>query len=161
MALLIRTARVSDAAEIARLTTQLGYEVTADQTSARLQRLLGRADQDFFIADVDGRPVGWVHVFLAEYIEAEAFVVIGGLVVDRDHRRLGIGVALMDRAEQWARERDCSMVRLTSSVTRKEAHRFYERIGYTNLKTQYSFTKPLTPAASAQMGALVPRVDPI
>jgi GNAT superfamily N-acetyltransferase len=82
-----------------------------------------------------------VHVVFAEYVDAEAFVLIGALVVDRKHRRLGIGRALMNRPETWARERGCSMVRLTSSATRTAAHRFYEDIGYSNIKTQYSFIK--------------------
>ena len=109
---------------------------------------------------LDGGAVGWVHVVLAEYVDAEAFVVIGGLVVDRARRRLGIGRALMDRAETWARERGCSMVRLTSSAARKAAHRFYEDLGYTNIKTQYSFVKALDTAAAARAGRFVPRVDP-
>jgi GNAT superfamily N-acetyltransferase len=73
-------------------------------------------------------------------VDAEAFVLIGGLVVDRNHRRLGIGRELMDRAEAWARERGCSMVRLTSSATRTAAHRFYEDLGYTHIKNLESPT---------------------
>jgi GNAT superfamily N-acetyltransferase len=107
-----------------------------------------------------GEDLGWVHVVFAEYVDAEAFVVIGGLVVDRNHRRLGIGGALMNRAEVWAKERGCSMVRLSSSATRKAAHNFYEDLGYVNIKTQYSFIKPLDPAAAARVRTFVPRVDP-
>jgi GNAT superfamily N-acetyltransferase len=156
----IRAARAADADVIAELTTQLGYDVTEGDAAHRLSRILLRDDQQFFVADLDSRAVGWVHVVLAEYVDAEAFVVIGGLVVDRNHRRLGIGRALMDRAEIWARERGCSIVRLTSSATRKTAHRFYEDLGYTNIKTQYSFVKPLDPAAAARVRTFVPRVDP-
>lgn len=85
--------------------------------------------------------------------------MIGGLVVDRNHRRLGIGRALMERAEVWAAERGCSMVRLTSSATRTAAHQFYEGLGYTTIKTQYSFIKPLNRAAAARVRSFVPRVD--
>jgi len=159
-AVTIRIARSSDAVEIARLTTQLGYEVTEPEAADRLSRILLRSDQQFFVADLDGRSVGWVHVVLAEYVDAEAFVVIGGLVVDRSHRRLGIGRALMGRAEVWAKERGCSMVRLSSSATRNAAHKFYESLGYTNVKTQYAFVKPLDRAAAARVQTFVPRVDP-
>ncbi len=158
---IIRAARLSDAGEIAHLTTQLGYDLTEADAADRLSRLLLRDDQQFFVADVDGRAVGWVHVVFAEYVDAEAFVVIGGLVVDRNHRRLGIGRALMDRAEVWATERGCSMVRLTSSATRTAAHRFYESHGYRNIKTQYSFIKPLNATAAARVRSFVPRVDSV
>jgi predicted N-acetyltransferase YhbS len=159
-AVTIRPARPSDAGEIAQLTTELGYELTEALASERLSRILSRSDQQFFVASADARVVGWVHVVLAEYVDAEAFVVIGGLVVSANHRRLGIGRALMDRAEQWAREQECSIVRLSSSATRAAAHRFYEAIGYTNIKTQYSFIKPLDPTAAARIRTFVPRVDP-
>src|SRR5919197_1387669 len=121
----IRAACPSDAGEIARLTTQLGYDLTEGDAADRLSRILARDDQQFLVADVSGRAVGWVHATLVEYVDAEAFVVIGGLVVDRTHRRLGIGRALMNRAETWASERGCSIVRLSSSVTRADAHQFY------------------------------------
>lgn len=157
----IRAARLSDAGEIAQLTTQLGYDLTEADAADRLSRLLLRDDQQFFVADVDGRAVGWAHVVVAEYIDAEPFALIGGLVVDRNHRRLGIGRALMDRAEAWATERGCSIVRLTSSATRTAAHRFYEGLGYTNIKTQYSFIKPLNPRAAGRVRSFVPRVDSV
>ena len=156
----IRVARASDAGEIARLTAHLGYDLTELDAADRLSRILARDDQQFLVADVGGGAVGWVHVVFAEYVDAEAFIVIGGLVVDRQHRRLGVGRALMNRAESWARERGCSMVRLASSATRHAAHQFYEDLGYTNIKTQYSFVKPLDAAAAARLRTLVPRVEP-
>ena len=156
----IRAARLPDAGEIAQLTTQLGYELKEADASDRLSRVLTRSNQQLFVADLDGRAVGWVHVVLVEYVDAEAFVLIGGLVVDKAHRRLGVGRALMQRAEDWARDRGCSMVRLNSTAARTAAHRFYENLGYTNIKTQYSFIKPLDPAAAARVRTFVPRVEP-
>ena len=66
----------------------------------------------------------------------------------------------MQRAEDWAKERGCSIVRLSSTITRTAAHRFYETIGYTKIKTQHSFIKPLDEAAAARLSAFVPRVEP-
>ena len=89
---------------------------------------------------------------ITEYVEADAFVVIGGLVVDREYRKQGIGRRLLVRAEEWAAQHGCSVVRLTSNVKRIDAHAFYERVGYTNLKTQYSFAKSLGPAGPGALG---------
>jgi predicted N-acetyltransferase YhbS len=158
--IIIRAARMSDAAEIARLTAQLGYDVSEADAVDRLSRILVRGGEQFLVADVGGGAVGWVHAVLAEYVDAEPFVLIGGLVVDRKHRRSGVGRALMERAETWAREQGCSMVRLTSSAARHAAHRFYEDLGYRNIKTQYSFIKPLDDAAAARLRTFVPRIDP-
>ena len=137
----IRSARPSDAEMITALTKQLGYDAELSTVASRLSRLLARSDQQLLVADDGGRAIGWIHMVITEYVEADAFVVIGGLVVDREYRKQGIGRRLLIRAEEWAAQHGCSLVRLSSNVTRVEAHGFYERAGYTNLKTQYAFAK--------------------
>jgi GNAT superfamily N-acetyltransferase len=156
----IRPAQARDAPAIADLTMQLGYEVPPPLVAERLGRLLSRGDQQFLVADLDGGVVGWVHVAVMEFIETGAFAVIGGLVVDRRHRKQRIGRLLMTDAEAWARRHGCSIVRLSSSAFRTESHRFYEHLGYSNIKTQYSFVKPLDRAGEDAIRGLVPRVHP-
>ena len=158
MPMSIRSARASDTPEIAVLTRQLGYDVDEGAMAGRLSRILARDDQEFLVADLDGCVAGWVHVAVAEFVELEAFVVIGGLVVDRAHRRTGIGRRLMQAAEAWARGRSLSAVRLWSSSTRTAAHQFYEALGYTNLKTQYSFVKSFATSPDG-LSRFVPRVE--
>ena len=158
MPVTIRPARQGDAADLARLTAQLGYDVESDGLAQRLSRVLASPDQGVIVADLDGEVVGWVHTMIWEYLEAEAFVVIGGLVVDESRRKAGIGRALMQAAEEWARSRGHSVVRLWSSLARTGAHRFYERIGYTNIKTQYSFVKALDGDTSKGFARFIPHV---
>jgi GNAT superfamily N-acetyltransferase len=148
-----------DAHDVARLTGQLGYETSPAEAVARLTRILAKWDQRVLIAEADGRAVGWLHAAIAEFIEAEPFAVIAGLVVDRDYRRQGIGRLLIEAAEAWARERGCSLIRLWSSVARSDAHRFYERLGYANVKTQHAFAKALDAAGQQQMTRARPRVE--
>jgi GNAT superfamily N-acetyltransferase len=158
--LTIRPARPSDADAIAALTKQLGYDVEASTVADRLTRILTRHDQHFLMAEHDGRSVGWIHIVISEYVESGAFVVIGGLVVDRDHRKQGIGRTLLAHAEEWATRQGCSIVRLWSTSTRTEAHAFYEHVGYVNIKTQYSFMKPLDGAGQVQLRGFIPEISP-
>ncbi len=157
MAISVRLARTADADDVARLTTQLGYEVEPSAVASRLGRVLSRPDHQFFIAECDGRVAGWLHALISEYIELEAFVVIGGLVVDRSHRGKGIGRLLMLHAEGWACTQGCSIVRLWSSVSRTAAHVFYQELGYTKIKTQHSFVKSLD-LADDDLKRFIPRV---
>jgi GNAT superfamily N-acetyltransferase len=159
MAVLIRPIRESDAADVARLTGQLGYDLAPTDAAARLSRILSRPNQLFVGADVDSRLVGWLHATVCEYIETDAFVLIGGLVVDVRHRQHGIGRRLIEHAEGWAREQGCSVARLWSSVARTDSHRFYEHLGYTNVKTQHAFVKSLEPGRHLEPGRFVPRVE--
>jgi GNAT superfamily N-acetyltransferase len=158
-AMTTRTAHPSDATAITGLVLQLGYEASGSAVADRLSRLLARPDQQFIVAEEGNRLLGWVHVQLVEYVESGTFAVIGGLVVDRAHRRQGIGAALMAQAETWARAQGCAVMRLWSSTTRTPAHRFYEGLGYANIKTQYSFVKALDESGAALAARLVPQVD--
>jgi N-acetylglutamate synthase-like GNAT family acetyltransferase len=159
MTISIRVAQISDAERIADLTSQLGYEVDMTTVIQRLSRILSRSDHQFMIAELDGRLRGWVHAAISEYIESERFVTIGGLVVDKYHRKQGIGRRLMEQIEAWAREQGCSIVRLWSSSTRTSSHKFYEGLGYTNIKTQYSFIKSLDADQHQDVRKFVPKVD--
>jgi GNAT superfamily N-acetyltransferase len=143
---------------VAALAEQLGYHAEPSAVADRLPRLLARRDQQFLVADHEGQVVGWIHMVITEYVEADAFVVIGGLVVDREYRGQGIGHRLLAQAEQWAAANGCSVVRLSSNVKRTEAHTFYERAGYSNLKTQYSFAKSVGTAGPDALRAFVPDV---
>ena len=158
MTVSIRTARLSDAGKIADLTQQLGYGADIATIERRLTALLARSDQRVIVADLDGAAVGWLHAAISEAIEADPYVAIVGLVVDRDHRGRGIGRQLLADAEIWARERQCGVVRLRSSAGRTAAHRFYEHVGYANIKTQFTFVKSVD-GSRTSFAALVPRID--
>ena len=155
----VRRALISDADDVARLTVELGYDADGESIARRLSRLLSRTDQEFFVADHEGRVVGWVHVFISEYVELDPFAVIGGLVVGRAYRRRGIGRLLMNHAEKWAKENGCSIVRLWSTISRTGAHEFYQELGYAKVKTQHSFAKSLDEGGIDGLNRFVPRVD--
>ena len=160
MPVLIRTARAADADDVARLTGHLGYDVAPADVEASLSRILARTDQQFLVAEIDGRPVGWLHLGVVEYIETGPFAVINGLVVDSGCRGQGIGRLLLEWAEEWSTRQGVSIVRLWSTTSRERAHRFYERLGYTKIKTQYSFAKSVGANRQQDFTALIPRVDP-
>lgn len=135
----IRSAQPSDAAQLTRLSEQLGYKSQEEHILQRLKRVLSDEDHAVFIMEVDGDVAGWVHVHGRHLIESADFAEIGGLVVDSNHRRKGIGEQLMRQCEAWARVKGYEFVRVRSSGQRKEAHEFYQRIGYTNVKSQQVF----------------------
>jgi hypothetical protein len=66
----------------------------------------------------------------------------------------------MAGAEAWARQQGCGAMRLWSSITRTPAHRFYQGLGYAQVKTQYSFVKALDASGEEVATRLVPRVEP-
>jgi GNAT superfamily N-acetyltransferase len=65
------------------------------------------------------------------------------LVVDSRSRSAGAGRLLVERGEQWARERGFAVIGVRSNVIRDRAHAFYLRLGYTITKSQKVFRKTL------------------
>ena len=155
----VRAARLDDAGSIAQLNGQLGYALTAEDAAARLSKILSKRDHQFLIAEADGTTLGWMHAALSDHLDTDTCVIIEGLVVDRNHRGQGVGKILLARAEQWAKASGCSLVRLRSTSTRTNAHAFYEHLGYTNVKTQYSFAKGVDAAGRDAVKRLAPRVE--
>lgn len=127
----IRLASQEDAKQIAYLCEQLGYPVAVQHLQQRLANLLPQSDHALFVAERPGEPLlGWVHIYRCLLIHTDPEAQIGGLVVDAAVRRSGAGHRLMQAAEQWAREQGCCAIYLRSSVTRKDAHQFYQKMGY-------------------------------
>lgn len=139
----LRPACLEDAPAMAVLSGQLGYPSSVEEMQARLRAILGREEHAVFVAEQGGQVVAWIHVFLLRLVEANPEAEIGGLVVDERCRSQGIGQALVHLAEEWARSLGCATIAVRSNVVRKRTHRFYESLGYTRVKAQYTFRKPL------------------
>jgi GNAT superfamily N-acetyltransferase len=140
----IRLANVRDSERIAILCQQLGYPASQEEVRRRLNQIQQNERHAVYVAELpDGRLVGWVHVYVCQLVVADPQAETGGLVVDEGYRRCGIGRLLMQKVEQWAREKGCRAVYLRSNIVRKDAHVFYEGIGYSNVKTSMAFRKVL------------------
>jgi len=64
-----------------------------------------------------------------------------------DMRSKGIGARLINHCLEVARERDITLVQLTSNAKRPDAHRFYERLGFE--KSHAGFKLRLEPARAS------------
>jgi predicted N-acetyltransferase YhbS len=58
------------------------------------------------------------------------FLVVEDVIVKDGLRGKGIGRKLMESLDEFAQEKQCAYAILVSSDFRKEAHKFYESIGY-------------------------------
>ncbi|HEV3154919.1 MAG TPA: GNAT family N-acetyltransferase [Candidatus Baltobacteraceae bacterium] len=138
----VREALQSDAARICALASQLGYEVTQQHVEQRLKAQ--RHDRALLVAVVPrAGVVGWIGIAVSQSLTSVDRAEIEGLVVEHEYRGNGIGELLLAGAERWARQRGCTNMRVLSNIVRDRAHRFYERLGYDILKTEYVFKKDL------------------
>lgn len=138
----IRLASPADAENIARLSTQLGYPSTPEQAARRLSAIKHDKDHAVYVAEsADRNVVGWVHVHRTRLMESDPEAELGGLIVDENCRRSGVGHMLTERAEQWTREKGLKSIYVRSNILRKDAHAFYLSLGYRLIKTQQAFRK--------------------
>jgi GNAT superfamily N-acetyltransferase len=127
----IRTARPSDAPALAELMAQLGYPTSEDQMARRLRAIADEKHFVTFVAVENGDVVGMAGASVAPFYEKDGLCCrLLALAVLDEHRRRGIGEALVDQVEEWARGRGAVDVRLNSAHHRADAHAFYERLGY-------------------------------
>lgn len=141
--MVIRSATDADAPILADLCSQLGYPCVTEEITHRLAALRGQANDAVLVAEDEGRVVALVHVLGTQHLVVAPFAEVGGLVVDAAWRGRGVGAALLAAAEAWAAERGFELMRVRSNVIREDAHRFYEKHGYTNTKRQIVFAKKL------------------
>ncbi len=144
----VRPMHPDDAPGVAELTSQLGYQRTAEQVRHWLARA-SSSRQAAFVAETSGKLVGWIEISLEWRLQSDAFGLIGGLVVGDGFRGAGIGRLLCERAEYWTREHGAARIRVTSRSTREGAHRFYLRDGYRQTKVSMVFEKMLDPEHTA------------
>ena len=142
--LTIRRVSPEDAAAVAELSIQLGYPATAAEIAQRITALGScKAYQAVFVACHGPEIVGWIDVALSFDLQRPPYALIGGLVVKDDVRGLGIGKRLCDEAEAWSRAQGVGILRVTSGATRADAHRFYLREGFKDIKMSRVFEKNL------------------
>ena len=145
---IIRRAKESDAAELARLTSQLGYPVSEVSIRTRMDRIIGSIDDCLLVAEgQDGELAGWIHGFLCQLLESDYRVEIGGLIVDEGFRRGGVGRGLVQAIENWAAEHGATELSVRCREERAESHKFYESLSFRPIKTQRVFRKRLSNAA--------------
>jgi GNAT superfamily N-acetyltransferase len=131
---------MEDASEISALITELGYPTQPIEMQERLAKVLSHADFKTFVCQLDGKLVGMAGGCQSLYYEKNGYYVrITALVTTDDERKKGVGLALINAFENWAREIGASDLVLNcgNRPERDAAHVFYKKIGFIAKSTGY------------------------
>jgi GNAT superfamily N-acetyltransferase len=131
----VRPAVAGDFPAVAALLQELGRPTVLgtpeeSEHAERFRTWLETADQLAFVAEHEGRVVGFIDVMLFPRLNfgvPQAWVP--DLIVTESARSLGAGAALLAQAESVARDRGAFALTLDSANWRTRAHAFYRREG--------------------------------
>jgi len=100
---------------------------------AALDRLTADPNQHLVVAVREGRVVGTLQLTVVPGLSRKGATrsIIEAVRIHADERGSGLGTQIIEWAIAESRRQGCQLVQLTSDATRTDAHRFYERLGFT------------------------------
>jgi RimJ/RimL family protein N-acetyltransferase len=140
MSVTVRAAEPGDAAELVELAAAVGAEEegwliaggewrSASDERRYLKAIRRHTYAAVLVAELDDRIVGRLSIARDAHPASEHVADVG-LMVARGYRRRGAGLALMESAEQWARDVGVLKIELHVFPHNDAALALYDRLGY-------------------------------
>jgi GNAT superfamily N-acetyltransferase len=109
---------------------------------AALERLSSDPNQHLVVAVREGRVVGTLQLTVIPGLSRRGATrsIIESVRIHADERGSGLGTQLIEWAVAESTRQNCQLVQLTSDNTRTDAHRFYERLGFTASHVGFKLT---------------------
>lgn len=131
----LRKATIRDVSFMLELMDQLGYPTSTEALKKRFKKFISNKGSGVAVAMLERKIVGliaWTRSYL--FVADKVRFHIEGLVIDKNHRHLGIGKALISFVENIANKNRPSIIDLTSGLRRAPTgtHEFYKKLGYKN-----------------------------
>lgn len=107
---------------------------------SKLSRSIKKGNNVYFLALLDGQPVGFAKVkinSLNENIETVAQMEMQKIYVLPDHQDNGVGTVLLKEVKKMAKEISPDYIWLDTYINNEKAIRFYERNGFNKVGKQY------------------------
>jgi ribosomal protein S18 acetylase RimI-like enzyme len=93
-----------------------------------------------FVAFVGHKPVGFTQLYpLLSSVRATKNWLLNDLFVDTDHRKQGIGEALLKAAANFAKSQGATFVQLETASDNYTAQSLYEAVGFVRQDAKTSF----------------------
>ncbi len=133
---IIESLKTEDIPALLKLYKQLAppyieFNTSLDHGRTAYEHMLREQNSMIAVAKENGEIVGSALGICCQCLMG-TFLVVEDVIVREDQRGKGVGHMLMDALDTFAKEQECAYAFLVSSNFRTQAHRFYEKIGYTD-----------------------------
>jgi GNAT superfamily N-acetyltransferase len=97
------------------------------------ERMTRDPNQHLVVAVREGRVIGTLQLSIITGLSRRGTTrsIIEAVRIHPDDRGSGLGSRLIEWAAEESRRQGCQLIQLTSDAARTDAHRFYERLGFT------------------------------
>ncbi len=139
--MIVRKLELKDLEEVFLLLDEL-YENKIEYSTFIEKFKSSLYDNNFYgiVAVEDNKVVGvLISRLINRLAKKKNILFIDDLIVNEKYRNAGIGKVLIQNAMEYAVNKDCESLELTSLISNINAHRFYENNGFE--KRQYKFKK--------------------
>lgn len=134
----VREAQLADLDVLVKLYGELADDVPSaapgdlQSSRAALEAVLEQSGRHLLVCQREARVVGSADLVIVPNVthRGTPWAIVENVVVARAARRQGIGRALFARISELARDAGCHKIALLSGKHRREAHAFYESLGY-------------------------------
>jgi len=145
----IRAACAEDAPDWLALRAALWPDEDADSMQADIPNMLTQPGRcaGFLAVDATRRPIGFAEATLRhDYVNGTETSPVGffeGWYVVPEHRGRGIGRALLDAAEAWARSHGCTEFASDALLDNRDSQRAHLTCGFAETERVVYFRKPV------------------
>lgn len=128
----IREAKTEDIDQILDLQTQIYRVDSIDPTGRKiLEKQLQNQSCQVLVASLDDKIIGTATIyFINVAVRDSSYAFLEGLVIHEDHRGNGHGTTFFKKCLEITKAKNCYKMIFTSGTDRKDAHKFYEKLGF-------------------------------
>jgi GNAT superfamily N-acetyltransferase len=124
-------------------STETGLQ-TSEQIRGRKywaadQLLSKNPKQKLFVADMNGRMIGYVFGIIDQHGESEIFGYVREVFVDEFYRREGIGTELSHQVLNWMRGEEVGVIQMSLGSHHNGVSEFIRKIGFAPVRTLFEY----------------------
>ena len=117
--------------QLSEVNKNYSYEKSLDVWKSEIE---GNKNIKYFGAVENGKVVSTCYCVIIPNLTnfCQPICFVENVVTDKKHRNQGLGKKVIDKAIETAKKNNCYKVILLSGIARKEAHQFYENLGFSS-----------------------------
>jgi aminoglycoside 6'-N-acetyltransferase I len=145
--LIIRPLALDDVAAWKRMRWKLWPDLSESETNSDCEDIVSHPERfAVFISEESGIVTGFLDASLRLYADGCSTSPVGyieGWYVDPQFRGAGVGRALVQAAEEWARSKGCTEMGSDALLGNVDSQRAHLRLGYAEVERLVIFRKSL------------------